>query len=207
MLYQVRSLYVFKYLTEYTGEEDWSVISSWRFIALFEDRCYLGPAPLCWKFIRLDGALKITWMIGAISSRNSFSKSGFSLSGPAAFPRFQILQEFQNARHWATKVFHDRGRIQWPRWECFRVYFATISQILYFHFTDAFEWQRFLDGKNRLEMKVVNTCFSAVAVTNLFPTLTAGVPSWSCFELFKSENNILLSHAELSSFSPRRPFR
>ena len=86
---------MFKYLTGYTGEGDWSVISISRFITLLEDRCYLVSAPLCWKFTRLDETLKITRMIGAISSRNSFSKSGLSLSRPAAFLGFKFCKRFR----------------------------------------------------------------------------------------------------------------
>ena len=49
---------MFKYLTEYTGEGDRSVVCSRRFITFFEDRSKLGSTPLCWKFTYLDGALK-----------------------------------------------------------------------------------------------------------------------------------------------------
>ena len=58
VLYQIRRHYVFKDLTENTGEGDRSVICSRCFITFFEDVADLGTTRLCVEFAGLNGAFK-----------------------------------------------------------------------------------------------------------------------------------------------------
>ena len=56
-----------------------------------------GSLPVCRE------RSKITCMMGAISSRNSFSRTGLSLSGPAAFPGLRFFKSLLYTSNFETR--------------------------------------------------------------------------------------------------------
>ena len=150
---------------------------------------------------------KMTWIIGAISSHNSFNKMGLSLSGPAAFPGFRFFSSFSMP---ATEMLkssmtgvdfcisggsNSEGILPLSA--------ASWSFILHNRERDSGSLVVKTDWKWRLCM----SAFSAVFVTNFWPWLRAVLPSWSCFEHLRNEKSFFVSHIEFSSFNPRRPSR
>ena len=59
---------------------------------LFVDRCYIGIFPIVWNnAFRERDVLEISVRMGAISLWSSLRMRGEILSGPAAFPGFNLI--------------------------------------------------------------------------------------------------------------------
>ena len=107
---------VFQDLAKDASKGYWTVVYSLRFVTLFEHWCYVSLTPLYGKFSCFDRSLKMTWIIGEISSLSSLRINGLILSGPAALLGFKLPRSFiiplrpQTLASWVLG-FEDPGNL------------------------------------------------------------------------------------------------
>ena len=146
----------------------------------------------------------MTWIIGAISSHNSFNKMGLSLSGLASFPGFRCFNSFSMPATEMLKSSMTGVDFCISGGSNSEGILPLLAASWRFILHNCERYSGSLVVKTDWKCRLCMSAFSAVFVTNFWPWLRAILPSWSCFEHFNNEKRLLVSHIEFSSFNPSR---